>query len=212
MIFRKIAEGLLRLADVCPQCGSSLATNGPLRTECPNPNCPNYSVLQDQRVHTNTDSGPIAPAGTMEFNRDFVPNIVELSVTGRIWDIVEIGLPDPIKYELSTMLGNRIYVVQIPLPFRHTMIPTQYKSNASSSLVRININGVDVFVHHQDESTYYMKDAGILARFLEGLNAIFGKPQYQPSDTLQQLPKPTPDMPNDLARHPVQPPLFDKLP
>lgn len=199
-------------ADVCPQCGSNLALNGPVNTECPNPNCPNYSVLQDQRVRTDNNISPSPPAGTLEYNRDFIPDIVEISVTGRMWNIHEVGLPDPVKYELSTLIGQRIYIVQIPLPFKHIMIPTQYKSNASSLLSRINLNGSDVFVTQNDECTYYMRDASVLSKFLEGLNALFGKPEYKSSDELQQLYKPTPDEPNDLARHPIAPPLADKLP
>ncbi len=199
-------------ADVCPQCGSSLALNGTISTECPNPNCPNYSVLQDQRVRTDNGISPSPPAGSLEYNRDFIPDITEITVTGQMWNMHEVGLPEPVKYELSTLIGQRIYIVQIPLPFKHTMLPTQYKSNASSLLTRISLNGSDVFVTQNDECTYYMKDAGVLSRFLEGLNALYAKPNYIPSNELEQLHKPNPDALNDLARHPIAPPLADKLP
>lgn len=209
----KIAKALLKLADVCPQCGSALAKNGPLSTECPNPNCTNYSVRQDQQVRTTTEISPPAAVGTLEYNRTSIPNIVELPVSGRMWSLQEIGLPSPIIHELNSVLGDKAYVVQIPLPFKWSMIPAQYCSNASSSLIRISLNNIDVFVTNSDENTntFYMKDVGILARFLEGLNILFGKPQYNSSDQLQQLSKPTNTEYNDLARHPIPAPLADKL-
>lgn len=171
---RTIAAELRKLADACPLCGDLDAENGPKTTRCPNADCRNHDLERAFEVQHGVGSDPTLPPGTSEHKRPANLDFAELHISYNRCGYEELRLEEPVRAELRSLLRSAdVYIIRIPEPFSHQMIPSEFKRKVSGFFTEISMNGCQVYVTDDNQQSYYASEVHQLYLLADCLTEMF---------------------------------------
>jgi len=170
---RTLVAHLRKFAGACPLCGDLQAENGPKTTQCTNKVCQNYSIERAFQVSHGVEFSPLPPPNTSEHNRP-PSDFDDIHISYSVENAKNLNIEEPVRSELRSLLRSPdVYVIKIPAPFSHEMIPSQFKRKVSGFFTEVSINGGSVYITDDNKNTYYANALFQMYLLADSLSEIF---------------------------------------
>jgi hypothetical protein len=124
-------------------------------------------------VSHGVELSPLPPPNTSEQNRP-PSDFDDIHISYSVENVKNLNIEEPIRAELRSLLHSpEVYLIKIPAPFSHEMIPSQFKRKVSGFFTEISLNGGSVYITEDNKNIYYANALFQMYLLADSLSEIF---------------------------------------